>query len=838
MWHFPAALSARAGTNIPYDILRTSGTGVSVSGHDLVEDATFASLVPFAIRRVAGREHVYELIGTDTTARELLRELAVYTRGDTTTAHTAAYLAVPPVPGASDPAGLAVLDSSPTATFAIRANMASDVPLQQSPNVVSAGLGELSRFLQLLWEASIAETGYHLGFATADGQDLPAGAFADDGTATLWLLAVPREQLAPAPAGRTLLAIDNCALVAEGLDSSTHALYVEAHKAHLYPDELVTQALVPAGSAGVTLTVPRAVAPKPDDPPPLPAAVRLGQLLSLLVIKLGGDTYTALLAAPPAPPQREDGAHLPQWRRQRLARSARALGEPQSPLPPAKYWRYDQVVPLSTFGPPSPAPLVPGLPAPAQDPYRGFGAAAALAQAKFGLSYADVLGNVTQEADAKPVEMPVGYIDPLLAPSAWPGATTGYGIAAASGIVTLTATVAAQPAATVPSPSGAPEAAIDAAGRQAARYAEAYFQLAQPTVSGSLLTTLHQNTTGTPVEVALTEGIAPLWRFTAAGYLYANAAAQLESAQLTGLTTLADITAHYGIAPESLGAANADLPFSALASAGQPVKVAARIAVAAGDSAKTLLERVPLISTQWPLPSSPSALLQVEPNPLLPLREGAVLAIKQVTVTLPADASKLTLPGVASEHRTTAAQLASDSAALPILRPGFAFSAGGETVAVNANTIRSFADVQGAFAALAIDVAYSELALAAGTREDVLADSAQLSFENVVVGRGDTLSKLAGGNLQDLAKRNGEARRPVCGGHDGLAGRRLEHAAGRSQRRARDAGPIRRDAWLDARAGARRQPDTDAAGHADGDLPRPRHAACHRAAGAVHNRRG
>src|SRR5207302_6613503 len=101
----------------------------------------------------------------------------------------------------------------------------------------------------------------------ADGQDLPAGSFADDGSATLRLLAIPRGQQQPPAPGRPLLATDNSALVGPAFDPSAHALYAEAADVEDHPEELVKQALVPAGSVGLTLTLPPTLPPAPTTPP-------------------------------------------------------------------------------------------------------------------------------------------------------------------------------------------------------------------------------------------------------------------------------------------------------------------------------------------------------------------------------------------------------------------------------------------------------------------------------------------------------------------------------------------------------------------------------------------
>jgi hypothetical protein len=190
-------------------MLRGGPDGAPAADHDVVGDGTFATIVSLRIRRVPGRGHVYELLGADGGDALLLRELPL---SPASTQQTSLAIAMAPAPGAG-PAltGLTVFDASDTATFVIRANMATDLPLTAPPAVVSASLAERAGFLRLLWEASLDGTGlgapglggpgYHLGFATADGADLPVGAFGEDGTASLWLIVILPDAQVPAPWG-------------------------------------------------------------------------------------------------------------------------------------------------------------------------------------------------------------------------------------------------------------------------------------------------------------------------------------------------------------------------------------------------------------------------------------------------------------------------------------------------------------------------------------------------------------------------------------------------------------------------------------------------------------
>lgn len=729
LWRLPAGLldKARAAADIKFDLLRAGPDGAPVSDHDVVTDATFATVVALRIRRAPDAGHAYELLGASPEDSMLLRQLA---QSPATTQDTSIAVAMAPAPGAGpELTGLTVFDADPAATFVIRASMATDLPLTAPPAVVSASLLQRASFLHLMWEASLGGGGYHLGFATADGADLPAGAFDADGTGTLWLIVILPDAQRTVPEGRRLHPADNCALIAPGLDAPLHALYAEAHgmadQPCPYPAELVTQALVPAGSAGVTLALPRG-----DD-----AATRL---FSLVVAMIDGDAaaaFTASQVGPAAPPLREDGQLLPRWVRERQLRAARlAAGGSAGDPPPAGYWRYDQVVPLYRYAAPSLLAEVPGLPRPADDPYRGFQSGAGQAEATFRLGLADVFGNVSEEPFTATAQVPAGYTDPVLGPAAWPATATAFSVEvdARRGTVSLVAVVTAQPSNAIPGPLDPPAVAAEAAARQAARFADAVYQLSQPTEHGTLLTTLAAGSDGQPAALPLAEGLAPLWRFAAASYVAADAAARLVQPPLTGPTTLGAVRDHFGLPLTVLGTANAGTPVRAIAQAGQTVTVTSRLPVAEGDSATSFLGRVP---GGWPKPS-PVALLTNADNAALPLRPGTVLAIPGRSLPLGPDAPRLTLAGVAAAHQTTAAQLAIDIKDLAVLSTGFAFQAADQTVTigevVDAVSVTTFARVQAAFRALAVDVAVAELADAAADSAGLFAPGATLTQTHVV----------------------------------------------------------------------------------------------------------
>ncbi|MFF5722544.1 hypothetical protein [[Kitasatospora] papulosa] len=759
LWPFPSALltKAAAGVTTPYDVYASRTEGELLPEHALLGDATFGTLVCLPIRRIPGHRQAYELLAVEPGDARLLHLLATAPPSESA---TQLLLAMAPAPGAGGwPDGLTVFDTDPGQTFVVRTDMTTAQPHGRPPETVSADLAEGGPFVELLRQACLTGSGHYLGFSTRAGDDLLAGGFGDDGVGRLWLIAVRPEAQRPAPTGRVLRPADTCVLLPPGSDAGAHTLYVEAHgihdEPHRHPDELTTQALLPPGSAGVTLTVPRALSPDPGDAAPERAAARIAQLFSLLVTEVSGPAFSSQGAGPPAPPQREDGEHAPEWivqrRRRALCQAPQTASARSGTAPPVEYWRYDQVMPLHRYADataaPSPMPFVTGLPSPEDDPYRGFGASGALASATFLLGFADVLGNVTGESYRQSVTVPTGYTDPLLGPGAWPATTTSFGVTRGQAGAELIVALTAQPSNAAPGPLDDPASTASATARQADRYAQVLFQLAQPTAHVSVRTTLAPGSDGEPSDLPVAEGITPLWRFAAAAHLTTSAARTLRQPAVSTLATLGDVTAEYGIPLSSLGTANADRPFSDLFAPGQPVTVSARITVVEKDTATTILRRVP---AGWPVPATAADLLRDPANAALPLRPGTVLATTSRSLALGSQALAVTLVQVAADHRTTPGQLAIDSGNAAVLAPGFSFRAGGVTVTVN-EALSSFAAVQQEFRNQSVDVSLTELGTAAADRTGLFAAFATLTSDHVVSAEGDSLASIAGSDLFTVA---------------------------------------------------------------------------------------
>ncbi len=573
---------------------------------------------------------------------------------------------------------------------------------------------------------------------------------------------------------------DSCALVGAGLDAQRHALYAEAHAPQDHPSELVRQAVLPPGTAGVELAIPRPPAP---DGAADPEQARLAQRFSLLLTALAG-TYAARRLAPPLAPLRDDGSALPLWRARRLARAARLAGAPPRDDAPAQWWRYEQVVPVTAFGPPSVAPAVAGLPRPDDDPYRGYGDARALPQAEFALGFADLLGNATAEPFGTTVSAPVGYTDPLLGLRAWPATTSSWTVARGGDGVALTVAVAAQPATAMPAPDGDPVAAAASARQQAQRLEEAYFQLVQPTVRATLLTTLVQAGDGRPAELPLSEGTTPLWRYLAGATLYARAAAALEAVPLGGAATVAQVVAEFGATAGGLAAVNGGRAAASVLRAGQPLggprqrpqRARRQRRDGGGAHPRRLAETDRGRAAGGQRERAGAAARRRRRRPAVHAGARARRARDERSPPSP--------PARRRRRRSCAV----DAGAAPLLAAGFAFVAQGQTVVTDA-TVSSFAAVRDAFAQLAVEVALGELADGAAERTGLLAANALAA----AAPRGRR-----GGDDARRARRQRRRRRGQSGG--GAQRRRARPLPRRQHARPRrlavaDAGPGgRRDA--------------------------------------------
>lgn len=763
LWPFPDELLARAqtGSSTLYEVVQRYTDTSRPQADDIVGNATWATAVSFQIRRMSGFQDVFEVIGADAADRQLLletwRSLSDGAYG---------YLLYAPAPSNDDTAGTMAAQPDPAKTYLVKTNLSTETTsgaqnavrlAEVPPEDVSdyyANFGSLKEFLTLLWEASVVGGyGYTFSYQNIHGAGLPDSCFNQSGVAVLSLMVLDASQLAPAPSGRTLLKTNNYALVAPGLNASTNALYV------LSADDTddIDMPAYPAGNIGFTVTLPKADADSAASAQDLLAAQF--SLVSYNVASCPNTPYTPTSPAPPISPQEEDGTHQSSARRQRAARRVRAGLATATAAADAAYWRYDQVLPIYRFGPASAAPPVVGLPIPADDPYRGPGAAGTMVPARIQMDAIDVFGNVTTPANdggaggdansgAPPgaVDYTLGYYDPLITPSSWPATTLAYGLTTANGKVRLTVSLAPQPAALAPNPLQSAASLAAKAALQAGKYQEIYFQLAQAGVVPKILSTL-QISGQAPAALDVDRPEFAL-RYAAASYAYANALSSSLPVKVNVATAnnLSQVWEQYGTGPYLAAAANkAALIYQVFGP--QTLKTPTGAAFAEGDTPQSIVDAAKARSRQgWPAPADAASLLTAEPNAaVLLLRAKTVLALPAgSTFTVPGDAPSL--GALATDMRTTPGLLASDIAAQTTNPPAFAadfkFEYEGFSV-VTGPTLTTFDQVVAAFAAQGVICTASDLAELNQEKPGLFAAGTILPTAHIVASDDETLTQAA-----------------------------------------------------------------------------------------------
>lgn len=722
LWPFPEDLLLRAiaGVATPYEVLTTNQGGAAGRHAHAVASVTWASLIPFTIRQIDAGLKLFDLMGVDGQDRYRLLALMRWLPNDTS-GKTQAFALLNPAPNATNTAGLTVQTGVPEDIYLIKTNLSTESQPpsgalrlnNDAPPLYYASLAGLGDFLTLLWEGStVGGIGYYLGV----GNDLPANIFDDKGKAVIQLLVIAGTQQDSVAAGRALLPFNSCALAGPGLDGAIQSLFVESYD----DSDKVTQALVPPGNAGFVMKTHYPA----DTVGGQEQEVKLRKLYSLVSYSILGSDTSPFAAAPsgmPAPPAPDDLLTVPRWQKERLLRKGLLMDEKAS-LTPKPYWRYDQVLPMYNFAPASALPNVDGLPAAPADPYRGFGDATALPQADFQLGFGDVLGNRSAPPPSGEggVLVDVGYTDDLIGIMAWPALVCHYEVMPADGNATLAVTIALRPSAVMPSPSQTGASAAETAKSQAQTYAKSYYQLGQ-TIKGSLVTTL-KNTDGDGLDI----DVAPLWRFAAGGYAFSMAAARLQDALAPAGSNLAGLCATYHVRYAEMALANADRFMHNLFGA-QAMAVPAFVTFAEHDTA-TSIAQAPR-PQGWPEPT-PEALLLAPENGGLPLRIGAVLKIAPAVQFSTGDNPEC-LASIALLHNTTPTLLATDNAAIAILREGFVFYVettdnyfAAVTVTPQTHTLN---DVASSFAQQGVNVTPANLAQLHADEPGMLAANVTLS---------------------------------------------------------------------------------------------------------------
>jgi LysM repeat protein len=528
IWPFSDALIGRIARELnargataqtrPYELAAARPGGAAAT----LDRYAWASAVPIKIRRQIAdsrpMSNSYLLLGADETGRDALLQAWTYlstSAGPLDRLH----LLHAPDPSMGNPSGLASAKVDPAQTFILKSNLSTvthsgvqGLALRSAATLdYVAPLAMPGRFLQMLWEASItASGGFYLNYATADGQGLPANLFANGDEAEVWLVLLLGDQAASRPV-RTLRAFNNCVVLGENVASTGANLWVRLNPIFATPADLVRVANVPAGSIAFELsrrdpTPGMAGASGPLNPQQQLDLTR--SLYSLLGYNVAGNSF--------------------------FAASNEAV--PISPMPPGPtgasgQWIYRQTVPVSKVGLANAMPASPALPDPSDNPYRGItgpqGKSGPASRAMLDFRFHDVFGNQTQSTEPlPPLELTVGYTDPLIGVGGWPGAAFDYVFRTDQGGPVLDAALSLQTSSYVPGAGLSYAQASGNAAGDSERYRQITYQVQQGDVGFGLSSNLGQ------VALAGDALKAPMIAFVTKAKLFTDATAKLSQVQV------------------------------------------------------------------------------------------------------------------------------------------------------------------------------------------------------------------------------------------------------------------------------------------------------------------
>jgi LysM repeat protein len=541
LWRLPPSLVSKvaaAPEPHPYGLM-TAPAGQPLAGEPQQAGYyAWATWLPVKLRRLPAPgggwiEGTYLVLGADQVDREALFGLWTALGEGEGVQLSLAY------PAAAAGAGLVSDALDPQATAVLKVNLSTETHSggglrferegeEQGaaegdvPPDAYAELGTPTRFLQLLWEASVVGSGgYYLTYSKADGGGgLPSSVWASGEEASLYLVALLDPALAAAP-DRRLYPFATGAVVAGSLDPEKLDVFAQASDG----SDLTAVAAAPPGNLAFRATTPAAEPAKEPS-----GEERARSLFSLLAYSVSGAGF-----------------------------EASPLTLPLGPTAAGASWEYDRTLAVYRLAQ-SAADMAPGLPPGAGDPYAGIAAGAAV---DVSLAFRDVFGNEIGQALPALEGVEVGYYDPVRGLSAWPSASSSYAVTGTAGAPLLELGVDLGLRSYVPSAATPFAVAVRAAAAHQAVYGQVHYQLQQPDVSVSVATSLD------PGGGALAGGGAlegPLRGLAMASYLYLGTAREVRQLEhLAAATeTLGGVAAAYSLSAGELLAANAGADASQL----------------------------------------------------------------------------------------------------------------------------------------------------------------------------------------------------------------------------------------------------------------------------------
>lgn len=670
----------------------------------------------------------YVVDGADQAGEDLLYALWTHLASTPADAGSALYLLYPPNATGDAPGGLASdrvaagsayllktnLSTETRQPFTARALAAVDDDAPDGTVHYSAGLGDAAAFTTFLWEAtSVQAGGFYLHYEV-DGDGFPAHVFDPSGRATLTLLCLLATQTGTTP-GRTILPLNNCAVVEDNVDASATQVYAVQTSGTI---PTTTVSTLPAGNVGFTLTRPDP-APPAAEPTPAEATQLLYNLFGYQVAPGGGfaGSNEALPAGPGDPPDRGTD------------------------------WYYQQVLQASRLAQPAGriAQACAALPSPMRDPYAGVSATAAVSVA---FTAHDAFGNRAVATDPLPaLPLPFRYADPLVGVGEWPGATVAYRVVAGSPAPLLEIDLALQSGNYLPAPGVETAVALQAASAHALRYERVFYQLARPGVAVTATTTLAPASEATPLALSL----ARFQGFAGTAYVFTSQLAALPPLWHTTGTgeTLASVAAAYSVTPEDLLATNADHDVGTMFAA--PVIAPLFERVKQRETINAFARRTG---------TDAATLLGSYANGDAPVAAGVPVAV--APATFPADHA-LTLADMALAAGCTPADIAAaNAAAAGLITDGVQFLVRGVLMVSDAST--TFTSLAAAYQAVGVTTTPAEIGAANARLPGIFVQSTEEAPVSYTVDRWlvppamtlDALVAAKFAGIDDFVARNGD----------------------------------------------------------------------------------
>jgi LysM repeat protein len=673
--------------------------------------------------------NTYEVLSASEDAQRVLLGLWSWIKANPKDAGADIRVLYAPSSQSDNPSGWQSLDLAKAQTFIFRSNLSTlstsghnqqadvkallaSVDEPAADELAFADISDSANFLDLLWSAGVVGTGgYFLNYVAGE-QGLPDTIFDQQGNASLRLLVILPTQSKTIDPVRSFYPFNTCAVVGDNIVLGEANLFLERADG----SEKTSSATVPPGVfafAGTRVN--------PGQTPPAQDVDKwrtqvLYSLIGYRSAEAGGfkESNRALPIGPAVPP---------------LLQESFRTAETPVDLP----WFYQQNLPAYVFAATSPVHATGHLPPPEQDPYAGIAANAALT---VEFTVHDLYGNRLDPANPIPnAPLNVGYTDPLIPLSAWPGTTASYDFTGVQNPTTgqydqagIQLRLSLQVSNYVPGPGIDSRRAQTNISADALKYAQVFYQIEQPDLKLWLNTSLMTNPADPsgnfPVD------LTGLRQYVQAVCIALKAAAQLQPVTVSvasGTTvTFASLAQTWPVSIADIGKANANSALNLL------------FASVIIPSYAVFPQQGTLLAVATAAGLTPATLAGQNTN--APLSAGVVLLTPDRTITTTATATSFR--ETARANRTTVDNIATRNAPTPgLLVVGVPVVVDNVTLAVELQN--SLNELVTRFAAAGITTTPEAIAAANADTIGLVAGAQPLTVSAYVTAENQTFATLA-----------------------------------------------------------------------------------------------